>query len=220
MRADVNASAGQGEARTKWGDRVGRRRDILRAASDVLENQGFDRFQVRTIARGAGVSAATLYSYFPTKNDIFAALLIQRFGDLRTTLEQLDDRALESVEKLVTFLMPELTDMYRHFGRHVYLWLREAMKDSPAVGSLETAFVDATAALERALRRAAANEGIALDEAPLLMPYVWTNLFGIADNNLGNMHEILGYTKDELARYCARALVHGLARKIDSGSPA
>jgi len=211
----MEPTAGAARTRAKWGDRVGRRRDILRAAAEVLEHRGFDHFNVRNIARGAGVSAATLYSYFPTKNDIFASLLIHRFGDLRTTLDQLDrvdDDALRSVEALVLRLVPELTDMYRHFGRHVYMWIREETKDSAMVGSLEASFVEATGSLERALRRAAANEGLELDDAPMLMPYVWTTLFGIADNNLTNMHAILGYTREGLARYCAGALAHGLAR--------
>ena len=196
--------------RTKWGDRVGRRRDILRAASDLLESEGFEQLNVRALAKQAGISPATLYSYFPNKGEIFATLIVQRFGDLRMVLDQLDEPARRSVEELVARLMPELIDLYRHFGRYIHEWTRGEVEASPTVASTKQAFVDATAALERALRSAAANEGIELDRGPAVMPYVWSTLFGIADHHATNMPGTLGYKRDELTRYAARALARGL----------
>jgi AcrR family transcriptional regulator len=196
---------------TKWGDRVGRRRDILRAAGDLLEREGYDRLNVRALARQAGISPATLYSYFPNKGEIFATLMVQRFADLRVALDQLGPEALRSVESLVVHLMPDLVDLYRHFGRHIHDWTRGEVEGSPTVASSKQAFVDATAALERALRAAAAHEGIELERGPTVMPFVWSTLFGIADHHGTNMPSTLGYRRDELTRYAARALARGLA---------
>ena len=195
---------------TRWGDRVGRRRDILRAAADLLEHEGFDRLNVRALAQRAGISPGTLYSYFPNKGEIFATLMVQRFADLRVALDQLGPEALRSVEALVVHLMPELVDLYRHFGVHIHEWTRGEIEGSPTVASTKQAFVDATTALERALRTAAANEGIELDHGPTVMPFVWSTLFGIADHHGTNMPGTLGYKRDELTRYAARALARGL----------
>jgi AcrR family transcriptional regulator len=195
---------------TKWGDRVGRRRDILRAAGDLLEREGYDRLNVRALAQRAGISPATLYSYFPNKGEIFATLMVQRFADLRVALDQLGPEALRSVESLVVHLMPELVDLYRHFGRHIHEWTRGEVEGSPTVASSKQAFVDATTALERSLRTAAANEGIEIDRGPTVMPFVWSTLFGIADHHGTNMPGTLGYRRDELTRYAARALARGL----------
>src|SRR4051794_21338148 len=59
---------------TRWGDREGRRRDILAAARAQLTERGYLNLNVRDIARGAGVSPGTVYSYFATKDEIFATL--------------------------------------------------------------------------------------------------------------------------------------------------
>lgn len=202
--------------RTKWGDRVGRRRDILRAASELLESEGYENFNVRRIARGAGVSAATLYSYFPTKNEIFAALMIQRFADLRVTLDSLDSpspsngAATKTIEELLARVMPELIDLYRHFGRHIHLWTQAEDESGTTVVAAKRAFIEATQALEGVVRKAAANENAQLDEDALLMPYVWSALFGIAYQHSNNMTGTLGYSREELTRYAARAVARGL----------
>ena len=196
--------------RTRWGDRVGRRRDILRAAADLLDREGYDRLHVRAIAQRAGISPATLYSYFSSKGEIFATLMVQRFADLRLGLDRLEAQALRTIEDLVMRLMPELVDLYRHFGRHIHEWTRGEDDRSPTVAASRQAFVDATKALERALRAAGANEGIELDRGPTVMPYVWSTLFGIADHHGTNMPSTLGYKRDELTRYAARALARGL----------
>ena len=200
---------------TRWGDRVGRRRDILRAAGDLLEREGYDRMNVRAIAQSAGVSPATLYAYFPNKGEIFATLMVQRFSDLRLALDQLAPDALRSVEALIVRLMPELVDLYRHFGRHIHEWTRGEVERSPTVASTKQAFVDATTSLERALRTAASNEGIELDRGPTVMPFVWSTLFGIADHHGTNMPGTLGYKRDELTRYAARALQRGLEPRAE-----
>ena len=125
----------------------------------------------------------------------------------------LTSAALRSVETLVVRLMPELVDLYRHFGRHIHEWTRGEVERSPTVASTKQAFVDATTALERALRSAARSDGIELDHDPALMPYVWSTLFGIADHHGTNMPGTLGYRRDALTRYAARALARGLTRQ-------
>jgi AcrR family transcriptional regulator len=50
-----------------------RRRAILDAARSVFEEQGFDRATMAQISERLGGSKTTLYSYFPTKEELFVA---------------------------------------------------------------------------------------------------------------------------------------------------
>jgi len=56
--------------------RKGRKYDqVLEGARTVFLREGFEGASVDEIARGAGVSKATLYSYFPDKQSLFLAVI-------------------------------------------------------------------------------------------------------------------------------------------------
>ena len=204
------------EARTKWGDRVGRRRDILRAASQVIEHEGYSAFQIRAIAARAGVSSATLYSYFATKEEIYAALMVQRFHDLRATLDQLDGESTRTLEVFFDLLMPEIVDLWRNFGQHIQTW-QQATDPSPTIRSLVYAFRESTDALVRATRRAAGSEGLELaDDDDLLGPFLWSTLYGTATMHVNGMHDILGYAPDSLTRDTARSLARAVTLRASN----
>jgi TetR/AcrR family transcriptional regulator of autoinduction and epiphytic fitness len=52
--------------------------EILDIAADVFFSDGFDSASTNTIARRANTSKATLYSRFPTKEDLFLAVIEHR----------------------------------------------------------------------------------------------------------------------------------------------
>jgi AcrR family transcriptional regulator len=60
------------------------RETILRAASDLFAQRGFAETSLMDIARAVGISKAAIYHYFPTKQVIFDAIvvdLLQRLHD-------------------------------------------------------------------------------------------------------------------------------------------
>lgn len=63
------------------------RQSILSAAARVFLRQGFQKATMREIAREAGFTASSLYTYFPSKEALFVALR-----------DQLTDRGLETFE--------------------------------------------------------------------------------------------------------------------------
>lgn len=87
---------------------------VIAGARDVFMREGFEGASVDVIARDAGVSKATLYSYFPDKRALFRAVL-QRECDLRqrTSMEfeiceQPVPEALERIAaELLTFFLSE-----------------------------------------------------------------------------------------------------------------
>lgn len=52
-----------------------REKSILDAAEDLLAREGFEAMTVEAIARGAGISRASLYFYFGSKQDVLTALV-------------------------------------------------------------------------------------------------------------------------------------------------
>src|SRR5262245_21780777 len=60
-------------------DREAVRRGILDAARDLFVTEGYDNVSIRKIAERIEYSPAAMYSYFPSKDDIFFALAEEGF---------------------------------------------------------------------------------------------------------------------------------------------
>lgn len=58
-----------------------KRRQILQGALEVFGANGFDGASMDQIARTAGVSKGTLYVYFPSKEELFKALILEVRSD-------------------------------------------------------------------------------------------------------------------------------------------
>ena len=54
-----------------------RRERILRAATELLEEREYERIQIRDVADAADVALGTLYRYFPSKEQLFAHVLLE-----------------------------------------------------------------------------------------------------------------------------------------------
>jgi AcrR family transcriptional regulator len=53
-----------------------RRERIVEAATDLLTRREYERIQVREVAEAADVALATLYRYFPSKEQLYANVLL------------------------------------------------------------------------------------------------------------------------------------------------
>ena len=92
-------------------DDGGKRRQVLDGAREVFLADGFDGASMNDIARKAGVSKGTLYVYFNSKEELFAALIrdekraqaeqmchsLPADGDPRQTLAALGVRLMETM---------------------------------------------------------------------------------------------------------------------------
>lgn len=63
-----------------------KRRNILGAALDLFATHGFGRTGMRSLAAEAGVSTATIYANFPTKQHLLRALIQERWQQALTTM--------------------------------------------------------------------------------------------------------------------------------------
>jgi AcrR family transcriptional regulator len=88
--------------RPQRADAVRNRRLLLAAAADEFAEHGLDASVAD--ARPAGVGKGTVFRHFPTKDDLIAAILIDRMGRLHTLGERLleADDAGEAIREFLT----------------------------------------------------------------------------------------------------------------------
>ncbi|WGM31663.1 TetR/AcrR family transcriptional regulator [Brevundimonas sp. NIBR11] len=140
-----------------------RQGNIVREARRHFMADGYAATRIEPIARAASVSTATLYAYFPSKADLFAAVIANASedfsehmktvrcdeGDARTRLQRfavayagfMGDPFVRSVFRLVMAERPRFRDVAMGFferGRHDFgLPLMGALSDLAAKGELK-----------------------------------------------------------------------------------
>jgi AcrR family transcriptional regulator len=67
------------------GDRL--RAEIVRAATDLLARVDLGTLSLRAVAREAGVTAPSLYLHFADKAEVVEAVLLERFSELASAIE-------------------------------------------------------------------------------------------------------------------------------------
>ena len=77
-----------------------RRGLLVRAAFEAIAEKGFEGLRLRAVAIQAGIDHSTLHHYFPTRQDLVAAVVEFATGQFRTTMP--DDGA--ATHKLSTHL--------------------------------------------------------------------------------------------------------------------
>ncbi|MCP3983575.1 MAG: TetR/AcrR family transcriptional regulator [bacterium] len=98
-----------------------RRTQILKAASEVISESGYDRSSVDQIAKRAGLSRSTIYEYFPSKDEILKGCFAAQREDLAESLARRIDRASGMEQQLAAFFEICLSrvDRNREFFRAI-----------------------------------------------------------------------------------------------------
>lgn len=90
-------------------ERETRKSLIIDAAMDLFSEKDFHNIGMRDIAKRAGISAAAIYRYFPSRDDVFVEALIRHMAAVQELFENniangrtsLEDMALKSAEYLL-----------------------------------------------------------------------------------------------------------------------
>jgi AcrR family transcriptional regulator len=98
---------------TEW-----RRAEIITAAAKVFGEKGFDNTRVDDIAAEAGLTKATIYAYFPSKDLIYEAVVDQAFEELADLTRERLSKGRTFAEKLEGFIAVRL--MYWEQKRVLY----------------------------------------------------------------------------------------------------
>ena len=150
--------------------RADRRARILKAAAELLRGREAGAVQMDAVARAAGVGKATLYRYFPSKDDLVLATFDQGLGGLADQLavcaqetdpvvrleRMIDEVTTVTGEQLVSLRVlggreAELAQRWRRIFRqhraHIVGALRAAIADGIAAGRIRPVDLDVVPSL-------------------------------------------------------------------------
>ncbi|NNN17087.1 MAG: TetR/AcrR family transcriptional regulator [Thermoplasmata archaeon] len=102
--------------RTARGQRT--RARLIRAAEDIFGDVGYYETRVSEITRRAGVALGTFYLYFPSKEELFRALLSSLNHDLRRALRE----ATHTLASRAAMEEKGLREFFRFLDRHRKLY--------------------------------------------------------------------------------------------------
>jgi AcrR family transcriptional regulator len=97
---------------------------LLDQARQLFIAKGYRGTRVAEVGRAAGIASAAVHWYFPTKDDLFAAVLERIFGEAIAEVEKSDHAPRDRLEAFLS-----KTQRYRVLHREVY----ERMEESEAL---------------------------------------------------------------------------------------
>jgi len=115
------------------------REEILEAARRIVQERGFEGLAMRALGREVGVTAPTLYDYFPSKEAVVGALFLQGIALLHEAFDEAEATSQPGFERLRAIFFA-----YRRFGvEHPDLY-------QLMFGRIDPSFRPDEAAIERA----------------------------------------------------------------------
>jgi len=95
------------------------RERILDAAARQFAHSGYESSSVADLAAALGVSKAAIYHYFPTKQDIYDAIILDVLGGLSAAVRAEAARAEPGLARLRAFMLAHARYFERHHARFV-----------------------------------------------------------------------------------------------------
>ncbi|MFO1267576.1 MAG: TetR/AcrR family transcriptional regulator [Rubrivivax sp.] len=103
--AEVRAEAPAEEAPTRQRRKEARPQELLDAALELFVEKGFAATRAEEVAHRAGVSKGTLYLYYPSKEELFKAVVRQNLGSLIAEGKEVVAQFQGSTSELLVTLM-------------------------------------------------------------------------------------------------------------------
>ena len=185
---------------TGKGERV--REKMIETTVHILQQQGFKKATVRSIAKAAGVNIASVRYYFGSKEELIGAALEYMMGNLENIVSYLDDNRLTASERLKKYIIA-----YFHLARE-HPALFRSISNPSSEDAKDTYFIYLSLlhsqCWEKVIRNVAEVTGYT-DEKDLelksMQIFAAVEFPIILENNKGNSF-IQGYTDDStLSRY-------------------
>jgi AcrR family transcriptional regulator len=136
------------------------RRLLTEAAEQVFAEHGFDAAKIQDIAQVAGLSLGTLYTVFPGKTEIYAAIQAQRgaevLREIQASMQGLEgvlERALRGIAAYVKVLVERPHYLRMHLREGLSWAERSFLRTSPEVVTWEQGIALAVGLLRQGIER-------------------------------------------------------------------
>lgn len=165
------------------------RREIRKAAAAVYNREGQAGLSVRSIAKEAGVSVGTIYTYFGSVQGLLESLWSRPVTQMSEKLERLAAETVDPIERTRRLLQAYLqfAQDNANIYRGVFLYVRPLGKPSPIKDPAEDAVFPSllTRAIEEGQAQGLMKDGDSTDYAMML----WGSLHGCLalPNNFGRL---------------------------------
>jgi AcrR family transcriptional regulator len=105
------AAADRASTLTK--SQAARRERVVRAAHELAADGGYEAVQMRDVAARAEVALGTIYRYFPSKDAVLLAVMVQWLGDLENRVTRHPPTGATTVDRIMDVLTRAVRSMER-----------------------------------------------------------------------------------------------------------
>jgi len=109
--------------RLREDEREVRKQLIIKAAKELFKEKSFHDIGMRDIAVKAGVSAASIYRYFPSQDDLFVEALIQDLNNIEERFQQRLNQG-DNIENLTIAVVDYMIDNEATFQMMCHFMIR------------------------------------------------------------------------------------------------
>jgi AcrR family transcriptional regulator len=182
-------------ASTLTRNQAARRERVIRAALELAAEGGYDVVQMRDVATRAQVALGTIYRYFPSKDALLLAVMVQWLGDLEQRVMRRPPAGDDTVDRVMDVLERALRSMDREPK------LTAAVIAAMTAGEREygvAAIGDVTEAMAR-IRRSAFPEDVdpVLEgSAAKVLGHVWWSATIAWANGMGDIDWVAGELRE------------------------
>jgi AcrR family transcriptional regulator len=162
-----------------------RRQRVLVSALDLASEGGYDAVQMRDVATSAGVALGTIYRYFPSKDALLAAAMVEWMEDLERRVSQRGPKGDTTAERVYDVLRRAVATMERQ-PQLAEAVITALTSDDPAAGKASASTTDV---MTRVMLQAFPDDVDPALEAAIakVLGHVWFSSLVAWKNGIGDL---------------------------------
>jgi AcrR family transcriptional regulator len=172
-------------AETLTTSQAARRQRVLVSALELAADGGYDAVQMRDVAATAGVALGTIYRYFPSKDALLAAAMVEWMEDLERRVSQRGPKGETTAERVYDVLRRAVSTMERQ-PQLAEAVITALTSDDAAAGK---ASISTTDVMTRVMLQAFPDDVDPVTEAAIakVLGHVWFSCMVAWKNGVGDM---------------------------------
>ncbi|HET6832365.1 MAG TPA: TetR family transcriptional regulator [Acidimicrobiales bacterium] len=184
-------------ASTLTRSQAARRERVIRAALELAAEGGYDIVQMRDVAARAHVALGTIYRYFPSKDALLLAVMVQWLGDLEQRVMRRPPTGRNTVDRVMDVLGRALRSMDREPKLTAAVIAAMTAGDPASVAAIG----DVTDAMARIMRSAFPEnvDPAAEASAAKVLGHVWWSATIAWANGMGDIDWVAGELREATA---------------------